>query len=46
MRLLGFYFMFTNSDRSVIRSGDWARLLACGSYQQTEVPVPGFTGPE
>jgi hypothetical protein len=46
MRLLGFYFMFTNSDWPIIRSGDRARLLACGSYQQTEVPVPGFIGPE
>jgi hypothetical protein len=46
MRLLGFYFMFTNNDWPIIRSGDRARLLACGSSQQTEVTVAGFTGPE
>jgi hypothetical protein len=45
MRLLG-SFMFTNSDRPIIGSVERAHLLACGSYQQTKVPVPGFTGPE
>jgi hypothetical protein len=45
MRLLG-SFMFTNSGRPIIGSVERARLLACGSYQHREVPVPGFTGPE
>jgi hypothetical protein len=38
--------MFTNGDRPIIRSAERAHLLACGSYQQTQEPVTGFTGPE